>query len=93
MKNKMTAKEVITKVKKSAEKEKPSCSYKYIAEYQITNKEGDIEGYLTKYTDEGYVYSITYEDTEGTLYRTETTGDIDEILEALFWGDNPILED
>ena len=40
-----------------------------------------------------YVYSITYEDTEGALYRTETTGDIDEILEALFWGDNPILED
>lgn len=93
MENKITAKEVIKKVKKSAERENPSCRYKYIVEYEIADKEGNIVGYLNKYTSDGYVYSITYEDTEGVLYQTETTGDIDEILEALFWGDSPILED
>jgi len=90
MANTITAKEVIAKVKGSSE---TSCDYKYIAEYQITDKDGDTVGYLCKFTSsEGYVYSITYEDTEGILYQTETTQDIDEILEALFQGDKPVLE-
>lgn len=90
MENKITAQEVIKRVKGSHE---TSVGYKYIAEYMLTDKDGDYTGYLTKYTDENqYVYSITYEDTEGILYETKTTQDIDTLLKALFWGDRPILE-